>query len=144
MSLLAPVAFTSSKPAQQMAGWTEVTGGVPYFQLSRHWCWKLMLSHGACRNDLDTEQFNTGSTDSANPKYPRRTCLDTVSAPAIFLSLWTWMKSNLTPLDDTDRVYASETSVADPGCLSRIRIFSNPDAGTGSKNLNILTPKNCY
>jgi hypothetical protein len=32
MSLLAPVAFTSSKPAQQMAGWTEViTGGVPVF-----------------------------------------------------------------------------------------------------------------
>jgi hypothetical protein len=33
MSLLAPVAFTSSKPAQQMAGWTEVRGGVPYFVL---------------------------------------------------------------------------------------------------------------
>jgi hypothetical protein len=31
MSLLAPVAFTSSKPAQQMAGWTEVTGDFPIF-----------------------------------------------------------------------------------------------------------------
>jgi hypothetical protein len=31
MSLLAPVAFTSSKPAQQMAGWTEVREGVPIF-----------------------------------------------------------------------------------------------------------------
>jgi hypothetical protein len=42
-------------------------------------------------------------------------------------------------------------SVADPGCLSRIRIFSNPDPGSRvknipdpgstSKNLSILTQK---
>jgi hypothetical protein len=30
-------------------------------------------------------------------------------------------------------------SVADPGCLSRIRIFSIPDSGPASKNLSILT-----
>jgi hypothetical protein len=35
MSLLAPAAFTSSKPAQQMSGWTEViTRGVPVFSYS--------------------------------------------------------------------------------------------------------------
>ncbi len=45
-------------------------------------------------------------------------------------------------------------SVADPGCLSRIRLFSIPDPGSelspsripdpgsSSKNLSILTPKN--
>jgi hypothetical protein len=32
-------------------------------------------------------------------------------------------------------------SVADPGCLSRIRLFSIPDPGSSSKNLSILTPK---
>jgi hypothetical protein len=32
-------------------------------------------------------------------------------------------------------------SVADPGCLSRIQIFSNPDHGSASKNLSILTQK---
>jgi hypothetical protein len=30
-------------------------------------------------------------------------------------------------------------SVADPGCLSRIRMFSIPDPGSGSKTLSILT-----
>ncbi len=33
------------------------------------------------------------------------------------------------------------SSVADPGCLSRIRIFSTPDPEFASKNLSILTPK---
>jgi hypothetical protein len=33
------------------------------------------------------------------------------------------------------------SSVADPGCLSRIRIFSIPDPEFASKNLSILTPK---
>jgi hypothetical protein len=40
-------------------------------------------------------------------------------------------------------------SVADPGCLSRIRIFPSrirvkkiPDPGSASKNISILTPKN--
>ncbi len=32
-------------------------------------------------------------------------------------------------------------SVADPGCLSRIRIFSIPDPGSASKNLSILSRK---
>ncbi len=32
-------------------------------------------------------------------------------------------------------------SVTDPVCLSRIRIFSNPDPGSASKNLSILTQK---
>jgi hypothetical protein len=32
-------------------------------------------------------------------------------------------------------------SVADPGCLTRIRIFSIPDTGSAAKNLSILTPK---
>ncbi len=39
------------------------------------------------------------------------------------------------------------TSVADPGCLSRIRLCSIPDPGTKlfpSKNLSILTPKNGF
>jgi hypothetical protein len=34
--------------------------------------------------------------------------------------------------------------VADPGCLSRIRIFSIPDPGSISKNLSILTKKNVF
>ncbi len=33
------------------------------------------------------------------------------------------------------------TSVADLGCLSRIRTVSIPDTGSASKNLSILTPK---
>jgi hypothetical protein len=33
------------------------------------------------------------------------------------------------------------SSVADPGCLSRIRIFSISDPGSASKNLSILTQK---
>ncbi len=32
-------------------------------------------------------------------------------------------------------------SVADPGCLSRIRTVSIPDPGSASKNLSILTSK---
>jgi hypothetical protein len=36
------------------------------------------------------------------------------------------------------------SSVADPGCLSRIRIFSITDPEFASKNLSILTPKNCF
>jgi hypothetical protein len=42
-------------------------------------------------------------------------------------------------------------SVADPGSLSRIRIFSIPDPGSkrsgtesASKNLSIFNPKNCF
>jgi hypothetical protein len=35
-------------------------------------------------------------------------------------------------------------SVADPGCLSRIRLFSIPDPGSASKNLSILTPKKWF
>jgi hypothetical protein len=40
----------------------------------------------------------------------------------------------------------TSVSVADPGCLSRIRLFSIPDPnclhpGSSSKNLCILTPK---
>ncbi len=34
------------------------------------------------------------------------------------------------------------SSVADPGCLSRILLFSIPDHGSASKNLSILTKKN--
>ncbi len=34
-----------------------------------------------------------------------------------------------------------KSSVADPGCLPRIRLFSIPDPGSASKNLNILTQK---
>jgi hypothetical protein len=33
------------------------------------------------------------------------------------------------------------SSVADPGCLSRIRIFSIPDPGFASENLSILAQK---
>jgi hypothetical protein len=36
------------------------------------------------------------------------------------------------------------TSVADPRCLSRIRLFSIPDPGSESKNLSILTPKKWF
>jgi hypothetical protein len=37
--------------------------------------------------------------------------------------------------------------IPDPGFFhngSRIRIFSIPDPGSASKNLSILTPKNCF
>jgi hypothetical protein len=52
------------------------------------------------------------------------------------------------------RITDTESSVADPGCLSqipdstffhpgsRIRTVSIPDPGSASKNLSILTPKN--
>jgi hypothetical protein len=36
------------------------------------------------------------------------------------------------------------TSVADPGCLSRIRIFPIPNLGSASKILSILTQKKCF
>jgi hypothetical protein len=53
------------------------------------------------------------------------------------------------PIHNTDRV---SVSVADPGCLSRIRIFSIQDPrselfhpGSALKNLSILNPpKNCF
>jgi hypothetical protein len=35
-------------------------------------------------------------------------------------------------------------SVADPGCLSRIRIFSIPDPESASKNLPYSNPKNGF
>jgi hypothetical protein len=35
-------------------------------------------------------------------------------------------------------------SVANPRCLSRIRIFSVPDPVSASKNLSVLTLKNCF
>jgi hypothetical protein len=62
MSLLAPVAFTSSKPAQQMAGWTEVTGGAPYFQLSRH-C--------LCCSVVDPELFFSDPIPDPVPTFQR-------------------------------------------------------------------------
>ncbi len=37
------------------------------------------------------------------------------------------------------------TSVADPGCSSRIRSFPSPvGSGSASKNLSIFNHKNCY
>ncbi len=36
------------------------------------------------------------------------------------------------------------SSVADPGWLSRIRLFSIPDPGSASKNLSILTQTNGF
>ncbi len=46
-----------------------------------------------------------------------------------------------------------QSSVADPGCLSRMRFFHpgsrfekipDPGSGSSSKNLSIFTPKNCF
>ncbi len=36
------------------------------------------------------------------------------------------------------------SSVVDPVCLSRIRLFSIPDPGTASRNLSILSQKNGF
>jgi hypothetical protein len=41
----------------------------------------------------------------------------------------------------SDYIRMAISCVADPGCLSRIRIFSIPDPGFPSKNLSILTQK---
>jgi hypothetical protein len=52
------------------------------------------------------------------------------------------------------KIYCTVSSVADSGCLSRIRLFfhpgsrirtvSIPDPGSASKNLSILTQKNGF
>jgi hypothetical protein len=54
------------------------------------------------------------------------------------------MKKQVKIRDSISGIYAAswlKISVADPGCLSRIRIFSIPDSGSASKNLSILTQK---
>jgi hypothetical protein len=55
-------------------------------------------------------------------------------------------------MEAVDRSALLFPSVADPECLSRIRIFSNPDPGSRSKRnpgsalkkLSIFNPKNCF
>jgi hypothetical protein len=62
---------------------------------------------------------------------------------------WACWSSSTVSYSSSGRDRCPSVSVADPGCLSRIRLFSIPDPnclhpGSASKNLSILTPKKWF
>ncbi len=85
-----------------------------------------------CGSNHELETKPSKKITNSNLYKTGKICHDTGVRPAQKILNPTGIRIHKTLVSSSD---------ADPGCLSRIRIFSIPDPGSASKNVSILTQK---